>query len=498
MQFHVVSDVEDNVSLHRLCGAAIPLTTWYAAYHDLIRGGQLIFVLEDLHRQYGPVVRIQPDLVHVADPRFIDKLYSQSPKQRRERFYTVLRPLFAPGSMLATQDHDLHQKRRAALNQYFSRANVRRLEDDINTTLKNLLRRFDGWAAAGEPAALMWPFKAATKDVIQNYVFGGGDQYLDMEDCNEAFFSACGPTLLTPLGIHVHWLVALMNKLPPKMMLAMVPRIVTFAEFVMGLGDQIDKIRESTDVPEKTNVFHEILRNESLPASEKTTTRLREEAMVITVAGSDTTAYTLGAIVYELLLDRSKLNRLKTELATVMTSELPPAAKLESLTYLNAIIQEALRLYPGAVHRQDRCAPDEDLIYHNPETDTTIKIPAGTGVGMAAPIVNRDRSIFGEDADEFNPDRWIDNPGMRKYLLSFSKGTRQCLGINLAYQELQTFTAGIFHKYDLYDPAKGENGQSGPTMELYKTTRRDVAMHREFVTPALPEDSKGLRVLIRR
>lgn len=211
----------------------IAITHWYAGYHDLYRGGQLVFVLRDLHRQYGPVVRIQPDLVHVSDPRFIDKLYSQSPKQRRERFYTVLRPLFADGSMLATQDHEFHQKRRAALNQYFSRQNVRRLEEDINSTLRNLLRRFDGWAAAGpEPVALQWPFKAATKDVIQEYVFGGGEKYLDMDDCNEAFFGAVGPTRLTPLGIHVHWLVALMNKLPPTIMLAMVPRIVTFANFV--------------------------------------------------------------------------------------------------------------------------------------------------------------------------------------------------------------------------------------------------------------------------
>lgn len=220
--------------------------------------------------------------------------------------------------------------------------------------------------------------------------------------------------------------------------------------------------------------------------------------MVITVAGSDTTAYTLGAIVYEMLSDKTKLGRLKTELASVMTSDMPPAAKLESLPYLNAVIQEALRFHPSAVHRQDRTAPDEDLIYHNPETDTTIKIPAGTGVGMAAPIANRDRGIYGEDANVFNPDRWIDNPGMRKYLLSFSKGTRQCLGINLAYQELQTFTAGIFHKYDLYDTAKGENGQGGPTLELYETTDADVVMHAEYVTPALPDGSRGLRVVIRR
>ena len=42
------------------------------------------------------------------------------------------------------------------------------------------------------------------------------------------------------------------------------------------------------------------------------------------------------------------------------------------------------------------------------------------------------------------------------------------------------FIAGIFRRYDLYDPEK--KGQSGPTLELYKTTRADVAMHADYIT----------------
>ena len=68
--------------------------------------------------------------------------------------------------------------------------------------------------------------------------------------------------------------------------------------------------------------------------------------------------------------------------------------------------------------------------------------------------------------------------------------------MNLAYQELQSVTAGIFRRYDLYNPV--ENEQSGPTMELYKTTRADVAMHADYITPAPVEGSQGLRVLIRQ
>lgn len=68
--------------------------------------------------------------------------------------------------------------------------------------------------------------------------------------------------------------------------------------------------------------------------------------------------------------------------------------------------------------------------------------------------------------------------------------------MNLAYQELQTFTAGIFRKYDLYDPTKPE--QKGPTLELFRTVREDVAMHADYITPAQYDGSQGLRLRVRR
>ena len=249
-------------------------------------------------------------------------------------------------------------------------------------------------------------------------------------------------------------------------------------------------------LPEGRTIFHEIIRSD-IPESEKQTQRLTDEAMVILIAGSETTASTLAAITYHLLADRKLLDRLRAELVTAMPNqnELPVASKLDSLPFLNALIQEAVRLYPGATHRQDRVAPDEDLVYNTPDAQTFI-IPRGTAVGMAAPIVNRHPTLYGPDPDDFRPDRYLESPKLLKYQMSFSKGTRQCIGMNLAYQELQSFIAGIFRRYDLYDPEKKE--QSGPTLELYKTSRADVTMHADYITPAPVEGSKGLRVLIRR
>ena len=131
----------------------------------------------------GPIVRVRPDALHINDPNFIDKLYSQSPKQRRERYWTVLQNIQAPGSILATKDHDLHRRRRAVLNPYFSQQNVRRLEPVVNQTLANLLHRMNGWASSGAPIHMNVPIRAATNDIIQAYAFGEGKKYLEMEDC---------------------------------------------------------------------------------------------------------------------------------------------------------------------------------------------------------------------------------------------------------------------------------------------------------------------------
>ncbi|KAH6886986.1 cytochrome P450 [Thelonectria olida] len=470
------------------------LTTWYNGYHDLVRGGQYVWVIEEMHQKYGPIVRTRPDTLHVNDPAFMEQLYSQSPKRRRERYRTILQTLQAPGSILATKDHDHHRRRRAVLNPYFSSQNVRRLSPVINDTLENLLRRMEGWAKAGEPVTMNRAYRAATKDVIQSYALGEGDKCLDMEDCNAAFFDVITPQRVCHLGTHVYWLAVLMANLPPALMIALLPRVGVFARFMIGLNEQVDQIRKAKELPEGKTIFHEILRSD-IPSSEKETKRLADEAMVLVIAGSETTASTMAAITYHLLADPKLMARLKDELATVMPdpNQLPDPSDLASLPFLNALIQEAIRLYPGASHRQDRVAPDENLVYQRPDGKTFV-IPAGTGIGMTAPLINRHPELY-QDPLEFRPDRYIEQPGLSTYQFAFSKGTRQCIGINLAYSELQIFTAGIFRKYSAYDPSKAQ--QSGPTLELYHTTEADVAVYSDYITFGQYEGSQGLRLIIR-
>jgi cytochrome P450 len=93
---------------------------------------------------------------------------------------------------------------------------------------------------------------------------------------------------------------------------------------------------------------------------------------------------------------------------------------------------------------------------------------------------------------EFQPDRWINNKGLEKYLVAFSRGSRQCAGMNLAYSELYIAMNTVFSRY-------GAVGQDSPgKMALFETSERDVEIHHDLFIPWPAEDSKGVRVVFSR
>ena len=108
----------------------------------------------------------------------------------------------------------------------------------------------------------------------------------------------------------------------------------------------------------------------------------------------------------------------------------------KSLPYLQACIEEGLRLWPPSMGLMGKVSDQDDVVCR-------MKVRAGTQVGWAALAVMKDRAVFGENADVFEPRRWIDaEPAQLKemeatYGLVLAAGTRwECLGKRLAYVEL--------------------------------------------------------------
>src|SRR6201999_551349 len=133
---------------------------------------------------------------------------------------------------------------------------------------------------------------------------------------------------------------------------------------------------------------------------------------------------------------------------------LPEIAKLEQLPYLIAVIKEGLRLSSGISTRLQRIATDETLIYtakiRGDSTDTVVEkqyvLRPGIPLSMTGLLIHHSPTYF-EDPMVFRPQRWIDDPTLDNYLVPFSRGTRACVGINLAYAELYLTVAAVFSQY---------------------------------------------------
>lgn len=121
------------------------------------------------------------------------------------------------------------------------------------------------------------------------------------------------------------------------------------------------------------------------------------------IAGSDSTAVTLRTVWHNLLTHPSSLRRLREELASVqnLTLPIPTWREVCNLSYLDACIQEAVRLHPAFCLPFERVVPQGGIILNN------MALPGGTVVGMNPYVSNMHKPTFGEDALEWNPERFL-------------------------------------------------------------------------------------------
>ncbi len=124
------------------------------------------------------------------------------------------------------------------------------------------------------------------------------------------------------------------------------------------------------------------------------------------LAGSDTTAILLRTIFKNLITHPHTLRRLRAEVEEARNAgKLSPIVSWKEsrqLPYLDACIKEGGRVHPPFGLNLERVVPGGGI------TLCGEYIPAGTVVGMNAWVVHRDRDVFGEDAAEWRPERWLE------------------------------------------------------------------------------------------
>jgi cytochrome P450 len=172
--------------------------------------------------------------------------------------------------------------------------------------------------------------------------------------------------------------------------------------------------------------------------------QLRDEMVTLLLAGHETTAVALAFCFYLLALHPEVESRLTAELDEVLGGEPPTVEHIHRLRYTEWIIKETMRLYPP-VPTVGREALSECEI-------GGYRIPKGAQVALVQWLTHRDPRWFGEDADQFRPERWDDDLAKRIPRCAyypFADGPRSCIGSQFAMMEAILILATVTSRFHL-------------------------------------------------
>ncbi|KAL2251685.1 UNVERIFIED_CONTAM: cytochrome [Sesamum indicum] len=234
-------------------------------------------------------------------------------------------------------------------------------------------------------------------------------------------------------------------------------------EFVYKLiHTKIEHMKKSRDEcmhSEKEDVLSRFLQ-----LSEANPKYLRDIILNFVMAGKDTTATTLSWFFYMLcknqLVQEKAAQEIKEATASNQAADMSEFAasvsedSLEKMHYLHAAVTETLRLYPPVPANPKMCFSDDIMPdgYHVKKGDAVVYLPYAMG---------RMKFIWGDDAEEFKPERWLDENGCFQQespfkFPAFQAGPRICLGKEFAYRQMKIFSAVLlrFFVFKLSDESK--------------------------------------------
>lgn len=142
------------------------LTYYYQAYYDVYpHKGKWLFHQIALHKKYGPVVRVGPDEIHIADPDFYAEFAGSATKRRDKSplwYWFAGNEDFIGTSAFATLDHRHHRLRRAVMEPFFSLKKVRELEGRVKVHVEKLRKVVLGFGEREEVCNLSAAMSAVT------------------------------------------------------------------------------------------------------------------------------------------------------------------------------------------------------------------------------------------------------------------------------------------------------------------------------------------------
>ncbi|KAJ5179054.1 cytochrome P450 [Penicillium capsulatum] len=433
-----------------------PVPHWLAHFSYLwvgrtTYGGKQYWTHRELHRKYGPLVRIGPNEIMTDDPDIIRGMSAVRSKFTRGEWYLTGR--FNPyyDNLFTVCDNHGHKQARARVfAAYSGRETGAALEYGVDcqiTRLTDLLHR--KYAVPGENAPLLDIGRTTnffTMDVITKLAFGHEFGYLEEKDLH-GFLQEVQD--LWPHMSTVADLPYIRRIIFSKPFLKLFgPRHTDRHGFGALMGASREHVREkfATLEDSKGDMMESFIRHGMTQAE------CEAEGLFTIIAGTESTAAAIRSVLIHAISSPRVYAQLKAEIRETLqngTISSPISSEqVKNLSYLEAVIYEGIRMRPPILGTFPKVVPDGGVEYHGKF------IPAGTNMCMNTSSLLCSKELFGNDADIFRPERFTelseeDRSAMKRSVdLAFGHGQNQCLGKHIALMELFKITFELLRNFD--------------------------------------------------
>ncbi|KAJ7589607.1 cytochrome P450 [Mycena floridula] len=407
--------------------------------------------------------------LHTSDPKALTHIaYNPALYQKSSASRYNIRRLFGNG-ILATEG-DEHKLQAA-----FSPQNIQTLTPIFNRHADHLR---DLWAAnisqqdgAMQIDVLSW-LRRMTLDSIGEAGFNYQFHSLEPTGQQSEFMEAMTQMVHSP-GAQNNFLVRFAQATFPILRILPLPESQVFSAARKKMTDVgFDLLAQSKAYIEaaggKRNVEgHQdllstlIMANSDLPVDQRLSDKdIAAQVPNFVVAGHENTSAGMAWALQALSTNQQVQRKLRAELLSCR-SESPSYDELNGLGYLENVVRETMRLYPPAEYIGRVASADDILPLSEPFVDKmgkihqSIPIPKGQKIHIPLRAVNIDRSLWGDDAHEFKPERWNNLPeavraipSIYANLLTFYAGPHSCLGYRYSILEQKAILFSLVRAFE--------------------------------------------------